>query len=294
MITADVVAAATSELLGERVDASVIFNLSGESKWRMPTKAGMAFVKTISAAHDSPFVAEAAGLRQLREAGAVRVPDVWAVGTAVNLSLIVIEWLDLVRNTDASDAMFGKQLAAQHRHTAQRFGWHVDNTLGASPQPNPWTDTWSEFFREHRLGHQLTLAATHVGRSSTHWIDRGRSLCDRMDDLLEGHRPQPSLLHGDLWSGNRGTTPDGRPAIFDPAVYFGDREADIAMTRLFGGFGARFYSAYDESWPLEPGAEIRGNLYNLYHVLNHFNLFGESYAVQARAMIDDLLSELGH
>ena len=294
MMTAGMVAAAASELLLEDIDASAVMRLSDGSKWRMSTKAGAAFVKTVGVDRSSPFIVEAAGLHEIRKAQAIHVPDVWAVGTTVNLSLIALEWLDIRRNTDVSDAMFGVQLARLHGATAQRFGWHTDNMLGGSPQPNSWKERWVDFFREQRLGHQLTLAAQRVGRSDVHWLDRGWLLCDYLGELLNEHHPRPSLLHGDLWSGNRGTMPDGRPVIFDPAVYYGDREADIAMTRLFGGFGAAFYSAYEECWPTGAGAGTRSTLYNLYHVLNHFNLFGESYGQQARSMIDGLLSELGH
>ena len=294
MITAGRVAAAASVLLNESIAAHAVANLSGEAHWRMQTKAGAAFVKAIAADLDPPFPAEAAGLHELRKAGAIRVPDVWAVGRTEQLSLIVIEWLDLRPGSTASDAALGSGLAAIHRTTAPRFGWHTANTIGASPQYNAWNDSWTEFFRNQRLRYQLELATTNAGSADIRWIDRGRRLCERVSELLEGHRPQPSLLHGDLWSGNRAATAGDRPVIFDPAVYFGDREADIAMTRLFGGFSAAFYQAYQDSWPVGPGFAMRETLYNLYHVLNHFNLFGAGYRGQAQDMIDRLLAELGH
>jgi fructosamine-3-kinase len=290
MITAGMVAAAASELLGESIGRESVTGFYGESKWRVPTKAGLAFIKALEADRHSPFPDEGAGLDELRRARAIRVPEVWAVGSAQSLSLIVSEWLELGENSAASDAMLGSQLAAQHRTTAERFGWRRENYLGASRQPNAWSDSWIDFFREQRLRYQLNLAAANAGRSDTGWIDRGLLLCDRVSTLLD-HHPRASLLHGDLWRGNAGTTPDGQPVVFDPAVYFGDREADIAMTRLFGGFGGAFYSAYEECWPLDAGSEVRATLYNLYHVLNHFNMFGASYLRQARNMIEELLAE---
>jgi fructosamine-3-kinase len=123
-------------------------------------------------------------------------------------------------------------------------------------------------------------------------VERGRRLCGQLDALFRGHRPLPSLLHGDLWGGNWAADESGNPVVFDPAVYFGDREADLAMTRLFGGFGRAFYDAYESAWPLEAGAELRFDLYNLYHVLNHLNLFGGGYRAQAEALIDRLLAEV--
>jgi fructosamine-3-kinase len=180
----------------------------------------------------------------------------------------------------------------QHRVTAPRFGWHRDNTIGATPQQNAWHDDWVRFFREQRLGFQLDLAAANGLDARV--VERGRDLGERCGAFFSSYRPVPSLLHGDLWGGNWGVVAGVRePAIFDPAVYYGDREADLAMTRLFGGFGPRFYAAYQSAWPLDQAAGTRRTLYNLYHVLNHFSLFGGGYGRQAAAMIDKLLAEFG-
>jgi fructosamine-3-kinase len=156
---------------------------------------------------------------------------------------------------------------------------------------NTWCDDWLTFFREHRLRFQLELAERngYGGRLQ----DAGSRLLPRLDALLGEHRPAPSLLHGDLWGGNAGADPGGAPVIFDPAVYYGDREADLAMTRLFGGFSREFYTAYEKEWPLPAGASARVDLYNLYHVLNHLNLFGTGYLGQAQAIIDRLLARVG-
>lgn len=180
-------------------------------------------------------------------------------------------------------------LAALHRHRAARFGWHIDNTIGATPQPNQAGDDWIDFWRYWRLLHQLQLAASNgIGR---HVVDRGELLAANLAGLFPGYRPMPCLLHGDLWSGNAAYS-DDRPVVFDPAVYDGDREADLAMTELFGGFAPDFYSAYRESWPLDAGYTVRRDLYNLYHVINHFNLFGGGYGPQAARMLDALLAGL--
>jgi fructosamine-3-kinase len=176
--------------------------------------------------------------------------------------------------------------------TGAEFGLERDNAIGASAQPNAPSRDWVVFWRAQRLGFQLDLAARngHVGRI----LDRGGRLLERLDAFFAGYTPRPSLLHGDLWGGNRGTLANGTPVIFDPAVYYGDREADLAMTRLFGGFGPRFYAAYEDAWPLDAGAAGRRDLYNLYHVLNHLNQFGGGYRTQAEGMIDRLLAATGH
>lgn len=163
-----------------------------------------------------------------------------------------------------------RMLAALHRHTSPRFGWATDNWIGLAPQRNGWSDDWASFFFEERLAPQAHRAQLRV---------------PDLRKVLEGHRPQASLLHGDLWSGNAGFTRDG-PVIFDPAVYYGDREADLAMTGLFGGFPAEFYASYQEEFPLPPGYETRKHLYNLYHLLNHLNLFGSSYLRQVQAALN--------
>jgi fructosamine-3-kinase len=233
------------------------------------------------------FEAEAAGLTALATARAARIPQVLAVGERFGIAFLALEWIDLIPATAASEALFGELLAAQHRITQDAFGWERGNTIGSTPQSNHRTDQWLEFFRDRRLLPQLALAARHGAGAQL--IADGHRLCDRLEDFFAGHEPLPSLLHGDLWSGNWGADTHGRPVLFDPAVYFGDRETDLAMTRLFGGFGAPFYAAYQKAWPLPAGAEARVSLYNLYHVLNHFNLFGGGYRNQAEGMIERLL-----
>jgi len=256
---------------------------------RWQSDSGPVFVKVADRQRLPLLEAEAAGLRELADAAALRVPGVLAVGLAGSQAFLALEWIEFRTATPRTEARLGERLAAQHRVTAPRFGWHRDNTIGATPQSNAWTEDWTRFFAERRLGFQLDLAAEQ-GRSGR-LIERGRRLCEQLDVLLGGHRPLPSLLHGDLWGGNWAADESGQPVIFDPAVYFGDREADLAMTRLFGGFSRAFYEAYESAWPLAAGATLRFDLYNLYHVLNHLNLFGGGYRAQAEALIDRLLAE---
>jgi protein-ribulosamine 3-kinase len=258
---------------------------------RYETARGPVFVKQGPVSAEAMFAAEAAGLIALARAQAVRTPGVLATGTCADGAFLALEWIDLGGATKASEALLGEQLAWQHRSTQRQFGWDRDNTIGSTPQPNEWCAQWIEFLRERRLRWQLELAARNA--AAAHTIERGQLLCELLDAFFSSYDPTPSLLHGDLWGGNWGTDADGAPVIFDPAVYYGDREADIAMTRLFGGFGHAFYTAYQSTWPLDPAAGTRGTLYNLYHVLNHYNLFGGSYLSQAHSMIERLLAELG-
>jgi fructosamine-3-kinase len=259
---------------------------------RYETSRGPLFVKQAPVAAAAMFSAEAAGLAALAGAQAIRVPRVIATGTCEQGAFLALEWIDLGNATKASEALLGEQLAWQHRSTQRQFGWDRDNTIGSTPQPNQWSSSWVTFLRDRRLLWQLGLASKTGATSRT--IERGQLLCELLDAFFSSYRPTPSLLHGDLWGGNWGADEDGLPVVFDPAVYYGDREADIAMTRLFGGFGHAFYTAYQSTWPLDPAAGTRSTLYNLYHVLNHYNLFGGGYLGQADAMIDRLLSELGH
>lgn len=248
------------------------------------------FVKLSRAGQRTMFEAEADGLRALAATATVRVPAPICVGADQQHSWLVLQHLDLAQRTQASMTRLGRNLAALHRATSDRFGWHRDNTIGSTPQPNDWSATWVEFWRSRRLGFQLDLAARNGYRGRLR--RDGNGLLDRLEALLRGHTPAASLLHGDLWSGNAAATPDGEPVAFDPACYYGDREADVAMTELFGGFSPGFYAAYREAWPLDPGYGVRRKVYNLYHVLNHLNLFGGGYLGQAETLISELLSEV--
>lgn len=258
--------------------------------YRIEGEGGRYFVKLNGAAGLTMFEAESAGLLELAESGAIRVPNPVCVGSAAGQSFLVLEFIGFAGRGDP--AALGRQLAGLHAVTREQFGWWRDNTIGSTPQINTLNADWIRFWREQRLGFQLRRASDqgYGGRLQS----RGERLLDHLEDLLTEHGPRPSLLHGDLWGGNAAYDESGAPVVFDPAVYFGDRETDIAMTELFGGFGSEFYAAYREAAPLDPGYPVRKTLYNLYHILNHLNLFGGGYGVQAEGMISTLLAELGH
>jgi fructosamine-3-kinase len=245
------------------------------------------FIKLNQATQIEMFAAEAAGLAEIAQTHTLRTARPLCHGIAKNQAYLVMEYIQLGRPQARGMAQAGLQLAAMHRTRQGQYGWQQDNTIGSTPQPNGPDDDWGRFWKRQRLGFQLQLAANngYGGRLQ----DRGQRLLEQTVTLID-HSPIPSLLHGDLWSGNLAYDLDGAPVIHDPAVYYGDREADIAMTELFGGFSPDFYAAYNSAWPLDSGYEVRKELYNLYHILNHLNLFGDSYLGQAQGMIDRLLS----
>jgi fructosamine-3-kinase len=237
--------------------------------YRASLKGRRVFLKTNDARFADAFAAEADGLVALRAAGC-RAPEPLSHGSVGPESYLLMEYLELKSRGDY--AALGRMLAALHDRQGESFGWARDNYIGATPQKNARSTRWAEFWRTRRLVPQAALA-----KRNGYAIDIG-SVCD----LLEKHEPAPSLLHGDLWSGNAGFLANGAPVLFDPAVYCGDREADLAMTELFGAFPPEFYSAYG---PLPAGYETRKHLYNLYHLLNHLNLFGGGYLAQVKATL---------
>lgn len=244
--------------------------------------SGAVFRKSAPASSLAMFEAEAEGLQELRSAQAIRVPEVLACGLAGGECYLELERFSFDGATAATERQLGERLAKLHRHTAERFGWHRDNTIGLTPQKNSWSDNWVDFFRDYRLGFQLELAAANGYGANV--SRQGAVLAQRLAEFFVDYEPEPSLLHGDLWAGNWGCV-GGEPVIFDPAVHYGDRESDIAMTMLFGGFGKSFYEAYERSWPRAKGHERRVQLYQLYHVLNHLNLFGPSYLDRATGLL---------
>jgi fructosamine-3-kinase len=251
-------------------------------------EAGWLFVKLAALADRAMLEGEADGLTRLAATQAVRVPEVRALGVARETAFLAMTWIDRGRGSDVCERRLGERLAALHRCTAPRHGLDRDNHIGRTPQVNAWMDSWPAFFRERRLQPQLALAA----RNGLSRLEApGQRLLDAVPALLT-HAPPASLLHGDLWGGNWMADASDVPVVFDPAVYHGDRETDLAMTRLFGGFGPSFYEAYEHSWSLPAGNATRAQLYNLYHVLNHANLFGGGYVQQARAMMEQLLAQV--
>lgn len=248
------------------------------------------FAKTNTAASHPMLRAEAEGLGALAKAGAVQVPKVVAHGEDGEDAWLALEWLELAPLDAKSGATLGAALAAQHRMPHERFGWARDNFIGATPQANVWSEDWLGFWRERRLVPQLQLAMRR--RLPSRMIDRGERLATDGGAFFTTHKASKSLLHGDLWNGNAAMRADGSPVVFDPAVYVGDREADIAMTELFGGFPADFRAAYVAAWALDDGYPVRRDFYNLYHLLNHANLFAGSYVRQAEESIERLLAEM--
>jgi fructosamine-3-kinase len=233
--------------------------------------------------------AEYLGVKEMSETGTVRVPKPVASGEHGGNAFVIFEYLEFTGEPRGGQYQLGKQLARMHRHTSEQgFGFHVDNTIGATPQPNHWVDNWPEFWDRYRLGHMLKLTG-NLGMKA----DKVEKLRARTRELLS-HNPPASLIHGDLWGGNKGFVKDGGdvvPCIFDPATYYGDREADVAMTYLFGGFSSDFYKGYNDEYPLPPGHEKRVTCYNLYHILNHYVLFGGGYSSQAKQMIEEILRQ---
>ncbi len=246
------------------------------------------FVKTCGRERAAMFDAEVDALEALAEVAAVRVPRPVCTGVASDQAFLVLEYLDLRARGDA--ARLGAQLARLHRASQALFGWDRDNWIGRTPQPNGWTRDWVAFWRERRLAVQFELAARN-GYGGSLQRD-GAALLAGLGALFVGYVPVPSLLHGDLWGGNHAYLADGSPVLFDPASYVGDRECDLAMSELFVGFAPSFRAAYDEAWPLDFGYAVRKTLYNLYHVLNHANMFGGSYVAQAQRMTAQLLAEM--
>ncbi|AKG21926.1 fructosamine kinase family protein [Calothrix sp. 336/3] len=244
------------------------------------------FVKLNQATQIAMFEAESLGLQQMYDTQTIRVPQPICTGVAGNSCYIVLEWLEMGGSNGKSWQEMGQKLAAMHKiNSSKDFGWNIPNTIGSTPQINTWTASWSEFYTHHRLGYQFQLARRRGG-----YFPQSEELLMAIPELLAGHEVEPSLVHGDLWGGNAGCTVDGEPVIFDPATYYGDREVDIAMTELFGGFPTAFYQGYEKVYPLDAGYSRRKTLYNLYHIINHFNLFGGSYESQANSMIRKLLA----
>jgi protein-ribulosamine 3-kinase len=257
---------------------------------RLETQKEVYFLKWNDAPLAGMFPAEAYGLEQIARTHSVRVPGVLGLAekgaSAGSPAFLLLEWLEGPAQQD--QAVLGIQLAEMHRRglspqNPPAYGLDRDNTIGSTPQRNAWDTDWVTFFRESRLRPQIELARRNR-RLPAERQRRLERLIERLPDWLGGVQRQPALLHGDLWGGNVISSPDG-PALIDPAIYYGDREAELAFTELFGGFSTRFYQAYHATWALDPGYAERRDLYNLYHLLNHLNLFGESYGPEVDGIL---------
>ena len=253
------------------------------------------FIKLNSASLEYMFQVEFDSLNELSaQSNAIRVPQPVCYGTADSKSYLVLEYLSIHSNGDGKK--LGRALAQMHKITADQYGWYQNNIIGSTPQSNQRHNDWVTFWREERLRPQFEMLYEKGYKKYLQPL--ANKLLNNLDSLLADHVPEASLLHGDLWSGNYGFIDDGfiddgfteqgQPVIFDPALYYGDREADLAMTELFGGFSQDFYNSYNQAWPLDEGYTKRKTLYNLYHILNHANLFGTSYLNQAISMMERL------
>ena len=269
------------------------------SAWQLELSDGTAlFAKTNRAALAPVLEAEADGLSALHAAAALArksgpapvIPEPLALGTVGDQAVLVLSWLELKAGSSDPAAWqeLGAALAGLHRASLTghngRYGWQRDNFIGSGPQANAWRSSWADFFVEQRLGVQLALA-----EQAGNGLPDAARLLGQARDWLAGHQPEACLVHGDLWSGNAGLLKQGGATLFDPAIHRADREVDLAMARLFGGFPAAFFAGYNTAWPLPTGHEQRQDLYNLYHLLNHANLFGGGYWKQSAASIQALL-----
>ncbi|CCH68107.1 Fructosamine kinase family protein, At3g61080 homolog [Richelia intracellularis HH01] len=246
------------------------------------------FIKVNQASQIAMFEAEALGLQQISDTGAIRTPKPLCTGISADCCYIVMEYLSMGNRKSRSFMEMGRNLAKMHKKvniSQKGFGWYMQNTIGSTPQINTWTDNWGEFYAQNRLGYQFRLGIKRGGD-----FPQAEELIAKTPKLLGDYKPQPSLIHGDLWIGNTGFTIDGEPVVFDPATYYGDREVDIAMTELFGGFPCDFYQGYNEVFMLDSGYKNRRILYGLYHIINHFNLFGGGYESQVNRMIRQIIT----
>lgn len=288
----DEIARAIAAATGEPVRSGRAWPVGGgdsNSAFRFDAGGQSWFVKINRADRLPMFEAEAAGLALLARPGAPRVPAVVTSGVAAGYAFLVLEYIALKAANAEAQARLGERLAVLHAVMAAQFGWERNNTIGTTPQDNTPDDDWVRFYRERRLRPQLRLAAAN-GYPELEAL--AAPLLEGLATFFAAYRPAPSLLHGDLWSGNAAVSTTGEPVIFDPACYFGDRETDLAMTELFGGFTDSFYAAYTASAPLDPGYPVRRDLYQLYHLLNHLNLFGGAYRLQVERSLERLRAEL--
>ena len=287
------VTASLTETLGETIAISRISRVAGgdiNTCFLMESNRGAFFVKTSSHIQAAAmFRGEIGNLKALSGAAHdFRVPSPVTQGQVNDQAYLVIEALDFSK--EHNWLMFGRELARLHRTSSRRFGWNDHNFIGLTRRVNSWSENWCDFWWQCRLLPQFESACQNgFEQPLTGFMGPLQRVTEK---LLAGHQPVPSLLHGDLWQGNTGFCRDGlQPALFDPACYYGDRETDIAMTALFGGFPGEFYSAYQQAWPMDAGYSQRKSLYNLYHLFNHLNLFGAGYLQQCIAVIRKLVAK---
>ena len=272
----------------ERLEASPVSGGDINRAWRLSDGRHQYFIKTNSADRLAMFEAEMIGLNEIQTSNSIRTPGAIACGIAGQQAFVVMEYLELSGRPDP--VRLAQQLAAMHQCTQDQYGFRVNNTIGSTPQVNSFDRDWPGFWQRQRLGYQLSMVRTKGFGNELY--DAGMRLNEQLNHFFINYTPLASLLHGDLWSGNQGADSAGNPVVYDPACYYGDHEADLAMMELFGSPGQRFFDAYDDLFPIDVGYKVRRELYNLYHILNHANLFGASYVLQAKQMIASLLAQV--
>jgi fructosamine-3-kinase len=282
-----------SYISGESLQNALFTPIYGgdtNDSYQLKTENVSWFIKLNDDESEAMFAAEAEGLKALTDTQTITIPQVIMSGKVDQQAYLLLEYLDLQACDVNAEKRLGQQLAQLHRKKQPYYGWPINNTIGKTLQLNQSNNHWVTFWQQQRLAQQLTWAAEkgYTGKLQT----QGNKLCADIGHFFSSYQPQASLVHGDLWAGNVAADPNGNPVIFDPACYYGDREVDIAMTELFGGFSDHFYTAYQQAWPLDQGYAVRKILYNLYHSLNHLNLFGQRYENQSLSMIEQLLAEL--
>ncbi len=253
--------------------------------FQLDTNQGFYFIKLNTPDKLDMFIAEREGLLELAKCNALAVPEPVSVGQNANAAFLCMTWLDLQPQVDHQS--LGEALAALHEPIGQQFGARKNNFIGSTVQHNGWADDWATFFWEKRLEPQIYQM---LEVASSFPEEALGPLKEKVLDILQEYEFTPSLVHGDLWSGNVGTTMEGKPAVFDPAVYWGHAETDLAMARLFGGFSEDFYEAYEALRPALEGEQDRLRVYQLYHLLNHYNLFGGTYFDQCIRQIGKIMA----
>lgn len=279
-----------SKTVGKEITYLSHQSISGgciNSSYKLQTNGGPFFVKANSIDTLSMLQTEALSLQAIEASNTIRAPKWLHVSEIRDRAVLILEYIPMQESSKTGMQRLGEQLAKMHQVTHQQFGWSCDNFIGKTAQPNASEDSWVTFLKKHRLGHQIELC-----QSKGLILEGGQRLLENLAGFFKHYAPLPSLLHGDLWGGNIGFDLGGAPVIFDPACYYGDREADIAFTEMFGGFSHKFYDSYNTVFPLNQGYDVRKRLYNLYHELNHYNLFGGGYGKQAQQTVNYLLTQV--
>jgi protein-ribulosamine 3-kinase len=281
---------AAEEKLSDKIKTSISINthhsIGGgciNSAHRIDTNNGSFFLKWNDAyAYPGMFESEAKGLELLKEATAIQVPEVIATGEKESISFIILELIEPGKRMKTFWQDFGVSLATLHKNTSDYFGLDHDNYIGSLPQKNNKHSSWTAFFIYERLEKQIEIAR-NAGLANSSTIQQFNNLFKQLEELIP--KEEPALLHGDLWNGNCMVANDGSACLIDPAVYYGHREMDLAMTKLFGGFSEDFYESYHATFPLEPGFESRLDIHNLYPLMVHVNLFGGGYLSQVKSIL---------